>query len=267
MNALPPAEPVVRVLGLHARHGRGPLVLEDFHLGVPRGEVLGLFGPNGCGKSTLMALLAGVLRPEKGRVCYCRGWPTARDGQGRVPLACLFQDYRSSLLPWQTVRENLLLPATLAREPREEALDRARGLLDHFGIELPLDRHPHRLSGGQQQVLALLRTLMSRPRLLLLDEPFAALDHHVTLRVRDRLLEWIATEGATVLVSAHDLDDLIYLSDGLLVLGGPPLHIRESLDVDVPRPRRPEMVLEREFLEVKRAVLSVERARSAGGVR
>lgn len=250
---------MVRVLGVHARHGRGPRVLEDFHLGVRRGEVLGLFGPNGCGKSTLLGLLAGLRQPEKGRICFCRGWPTARDGQGRVPLGCLFQDYRSSLLPWRTVGDNLRLPAELAGHTRAEADDRLAELLAHFEVDLPLERHPYQLSGGQQQVVALLRTLMTRPRLLLLDEPFAALDHHVTLRVRDRLLAWVAAEGATALVAVHDVDDLIYLSDRLLVLGGPPLHIRETLDVPVPRPRRPEAVLEPGFLAVKGAVLSVER--------
>lgn len=243
------------VLGVHKRYRRNRAVLADVSFGVALGSVVGLFGPNGCGKSTLLNLVVGVDRPDEGKVCFCRTWPDTP--HRRIPLATVFQDYRASLLPWMKVRDNLLLPAKLARQPLDEAERTLAALVAHFEIDIPLDRHPYQLSGGQQQTIALLRALVAHPRVLVLDEPFAALDHHVTLRIRDRLLSWVAEREITVVVSSHSADDLVYMCDRVLVLHGPPLTIADDVPVDATRPRTPDLLVAPSFLALRTRVLGL----------
>lgn len=202
----------------------GPL---SFATGGER--VLGVVGPSGCGKSTLLRVIAGLDAASGGALTF-HGEAIAAP---RPDVAVVFQEPR--LLPWATVRGNIALglwdvPGEQRREAVEAVLRKVE--LTDFG-----DALPKQLSGGMAQRVGIARALVRRPRLLLLDEPFAALDPLTRLRMQDHLLDMVGTDVPHVIVITHDIDEALVLSDRILVLKGPPGQIRADLPVDLPKPR------------------------------
>jgi sulfonate transport system ATP-binding protein len=204
--------------------------LGPVNLTLERNQVLAVIGPSGCGKSTLLRLVAGLETPSRGGI---RLDETAVAGP-RSDIGVAFQDPR--LMPWLTVRRNVGLglwrwPA----EKRETAVDAAiaKVALDKFA-----DALPKQLSGGMAQRIGLARALVARPRLLLLDEPFAALDPLTRIRMQDHLLDIVQSGVPNALLITHDIEEAIILSDRIVVLEGPPGRIRRDVAVDLPRPRK-----------------------------
>ncbi|MGC8100702.1 ABC transporter ATP-binding protein [Metapseudomonas otitidis] len=197
----------------------GHTVLQDVHLQLVEGEVVSLLGPSGCGKSTLLRIVAGLERDYSGQ---------ALRGEGEV--AFVFQEPR--LMPWLTVAENIGFADDRAYDrPRVAQLIREVGL---EGFEQAL---PKQLSGGMAQRVAIARGLYSRPRVLLLDEPFSAVDAFTRMKLQDLLLALAAHHGIALLLVTHDVDEALYLGDRVLVMGSRPGRVLETLEVPLARPR------------------------------
>ena len=207
----------------------GEPVLEGVSLSVGDGRFVSLVGPSGSGKSSLLRAVIGLERPLSGAV---------ETGLERSQVGILFQD--DALLPWKSARENVALGLVFAGMPRGRALAEADLWLARLGLGGFGDRFPRRLSGGQRKRVALAQVLALKPRLLLMDEPFAALDAIVRARVVKDLVALVEGEGISVLLVTHDLEEALSLSDEVILLSqGPRARITERYAVPIPRPRDP----------------------------
>ena len=209
------------------------VALDSVTFDVHAGSVVAVVGPSGAGKTTVLRCLSGLLEPTDGTVSF-DGAPITGVPDG---IAAVFQDYRSSLLPWLSARGNVMLPLRSRGVKRAEARERADAALSSVGLEGREDAHPWELSGGMQQRVALARALASRPRLLLMDEPFASLDAQTRLDLEDLVLSLQHTLGTTVLIVTHDIDEAVYLADSVVVLSGPPTVTQQIVDIPLDAPR------------------------------
>ncbi|GAA4203729.1 ABC transporter ATP-binding protein [Actinocatenispora rupis] len=213
--------------------GRGGtvLALDDITLDIGAGEFVAVIGRSGCGKSTLLRLLAGLIPPTSGAV-YLADEPVRRPSR-RVSV--MFQ--RPALLPWRTVLDNVLLPAEMFGRPKRAYAARAHELLATVGLADAAKRLPHELSGGMQQRVSLCRSLVTSPAVLLMDEPFSALDALTREELTAELQRVHLAEGTTTVLVTHSIDEAVMLADRVVVLAARPGRIREIVPVDLPRPR------------------------------
>lgn len=208
--------------------GRAPVV-DAVNWQVQAGEVHCLLGRSGCGKTTLLKLVAGLIRPQSGHIVLSGGELAAPGPQ----VGFMFQS--PTLLDWQTVLANVLLPVSLQRKPTAQDKQRAQQLLAQLGLADLADQHPRALSGGQQSRVALARALMLEPPLLLLDEPFAALDAITRAELQDDLLRTCRERGTTVLFVTHDINEAVYLGDRIALMHGG--RIVNDWKIELPEPR------------------------------
>ncbi len=215
----------------NARTGQAIEALRDVDLGVHAGEFLTIVGPSGCGKTTFLRILAGLIEPTGGSVLL-DGVPI----HGPNPsVGFVFQS--DNLMPWRTIRDNVGFGPELRGESRGSWKHRVEGLLDLVGLAGFADYYPHQLSGGMRQRVNIARALAIEPDVLLMDEPFGALDAQTREIMQDELLRiWQAT-GNTVVFITHQIDEAIFLADRLLILAARPGRVQEILDIDIPRPR------------------------------
>jgi NitT/TauT family transport system ATP-binding protein len=211
--------------------------LEDVSLSVREGQFISIVGPSGCGKSTLLQIIAGLITATRGEVVI-DGEPVTRPRPDKIGV--VFQE--PLLLPWKTAAENVEFPLALRHEPAQRRRERSTALLELVGLQDSGQLFPHQLSGGMKQRVAIARGLVRDPRLLLMDEPFAALDEQTRTRMWSELLQIWARSRSTILFVTHSLIEAIYLADAVLVMGTRPGRIIERLSVDLPRPRTPDMV-------------------------
>jgi NitT/TauT family transport system ATP-binding protein len=245
-----PGRPHVTIRGLTKRFGDA-CIYENFDLELPRGELISVFGPNGCGKSTLINMIAGLIPVDAGQILF--------DGQtiDEITFGYVFQNYREALFPWLRAFENIEYPLKLRRVPRRERRARVERLVAHLGVKIDLKRYPYELSGGQQQLISIMRALIVDPEILFLDEPFSALDYEMTLFMRDQLQHiFVETKTTTVLVS-HDLEEAVYLADHVLLLSRGPAQVADFVSYDAARPRSDATLSEPEFVRVKAHCLEV----------
>jgi NitT/TauT family transport system ATP-binding protein len=205
--------------------------LRHVDLTVDQGEFLAVVGRSGCGKSTLLRLIAGLLKPTAGRI-RIDGTPVTGP---RRDVALMFQ--RPALLPWRSVLDNVMLPAEIFGWPRRERRRQAAELLDKVGLAGFEKRLPHELSGGMQQRVAICRALIQRPRLLLMDEPFSALDALTREELAVELQRIHMQLHTTVVFVTHAISEAVLLADRVVVLSSRPGQVRKVVDVDIPRPR------------------------------
>ncbi len=221
--------------------GRNIEALSGISLQVDAGEFVTLVGPSGSGKSTLFNLIAGLLEPDKGEVWLDGQLQGERTGNfGYMPQ-------RDLLFPWRSVTDNVAIPLELVGVNRGAARERAQEMLVHFGLEEFGASFPSALSGGMRQRAALLRTILTEQDVLLLDEPFGALDALTRRELQDWLLEIWQEYSKTLFFITHDVEEALYLSDRVVVLSARPGHIVEILNVNLPRPRRPGMIARPDF--------------------
>lgn len=203
--------------------------LGPFDLTVAEGEFVCLVGPSGCGKSTFLRLVAGLLRPTTGYVDI-----VPRDQQ-HTPVAMVFQDY--SIFPWKSVEKNVQLGLDLAGVPKKEARDRARHWIDRLGLSGFEQAHPNQLSGGMRQRVSIARALAVEPEILLMDEPFAALDAQLRLLLQEELLALWQADRRTVLFVTHSLEEAVLLGDRVVVMSSRPGRTVGDYVVPFERPR------------------------------
>jgi NitT/TauT family transport system ATP-binding protein len=217
----------------HVTRRFGPLTaLSDVSLRLARDEILAVVGPSGCGKSTLLELVAGLQEPDAGvvRVLDSTAAPKRR-------AACAYMPQRDLLLPWRDALANAALALECQGVPRAEARRRAEPLFERFGLARFEHSRPAALSGGMRQRVAFLRTLLPGRPVLLLDEPFGALDAITRADLREWLAGTLALEPRTVLLVTHDVEEAAYLADRIVILSARPGRVVAELEVDLPRPR------------------------------
>ncbi|NPC58554.1 ABC transporter ATP-binding protein [Caenimonas soli] len=234
------APPVISVGGLnktYATQGGAPIhALKDIRFDIRQGEFVTVVGPSGCGKSTLLKILAGILRRSSGEVII-GGKPV--DGPSR-DIGVVFQ--APVLLPWRNVLENVLLPADIQRLSRLGAEERARRYIDLAGLAGFEGKYPGELSGGMQQRVGICRALVHEPALLLMDEPFGALDAMTRETMNLELLRIWSESRKTIFLVTHSIPEAVFLADRVIVMTPRPGRISDIIDIDVPRPRELEMI-------------------------
>jgi len=234
-------QPMVSVRGVSRIHGSDTqrvLALERIDLEVAEGELVCLVGASGCGKSTLLHMIAGLDQPTSGELAV-------RGGQ----VAMLFQD--AALFPWLSVAENVAFPLKTHHVKRAARKQRVAELLELVRLTPFADHRPHQLSGGMRQRCALARALAQEAKILLMDEPFGALDAQTRCRMQAHLLEIWRKIDITIVFITHDLDEAIFLADRILVLSAHPGEVRELIEVPVPRPRSAAQLISPAFLATK----------------
>jgi NitT/TauT family transport system ATP-binding protein len=230
--------------------------LENTTVKIEPGSFVCLLGPSGCGKSTLLNAVAGYVRPTTGWV-RVDGNQIVRPGPDR---GMVFQQY--SLFPWKTVRDNVAFGPFATGSGRARARAVADELLDMVGLTRFANRYPAELSGGMQQRVGIARALANRPTVLLMDEPFGALDAQTRAMMQENLLRIWAEFKTTVIFVTHDVDEAIFLADRVLIMSAAPGRIIEDVAVPLPRPRSPELTTDAAFVSLKRHFLQVIRAES-----
>jgi ABC-type nitrate/sulfonate/bicarbonate transport system ATPase subunit len=228
-----------------APDGSTVVALQGTSLEIPSGAFVSIIGPSGCGKSTLFTIIAGLDRPTSGQVVL--GGEDRTGQQGLVG----YMLQKDLLLPWRTILGNVVLGLEVAGVGRAEREALARRFLGHYGLAGFEDRYPAELSGGMRQRAALLRTILFNRDLVLLDEPFGALDAITRAQMQEWLLDLWDDLGKTVLFVTHDIDEAIYLSDVVYVMSPRPGRIVGRIDVDLERPRKSAVVTSSRFTALK----------------
>lgn len=225
--------------------GRQMVALQDINFTTYRREFLCVVGPSGCGKSTLARIIAGLEEKSGGRVLL-DGHPVNGPGRDR---GMVFQGY--TLFPWATVKKNVMFGPRIAGMGPLQAEREAMQWLQLVGLEKFADAYPHQLSGGMKQRVAIVRALANQPRILLMDEPFGALDAQTRTRMQTHLLEIWRKINITIIFITHDLDEAIFLADRILVLSAHPGRVAEMIEVPVPHPRRFDQCTTPEFMATR----------------
>lgn len=247
-NRLKSRDVILEVKGLNKvyKSAKGDVAaLRNINFKTHRREFVSVIGPSGCGKSTLIRILAGLESYTSGDVLL-DGKPIIGPGRDR---GMVFQGY--TLFPWRTVKQNIMFGLQMNNASVEEASREAELWIELVGLERFSNAYPHELSGGMKQRVAIARALVNQPRILLMDEPFGALDAQTRARMQAHLLEIWRNVDITILFITHDLDEAIYLSDRILVLKANPGEVQELVEVPVPNPRSPEQFTSPEFLATK----------------
>jgi NitT/TauT family transport system ATP-binding protein len=242
--------PHVTIRGLSKRFDKA-VIYDSFDLDIPRGELISVFGPNGCGKSTLINIIAGLVLPDAGQILF--------DGMRlqQIKFGYVFQNYREALFPWLRAFDNIAYPLKMMQVPPAERRARTEKLVAHLGIKLDLNLYPYQMSGGQQQLVSIMRALVVEPEILFLDEPFSALDYEMTLFMRAQLQRiFMATETTIVLVS-HDLEEAVFLADRVLLLSRHPARVADFTPVKAERPRTDATLSDPDFVHTKAHCLEV----------
>jgi NitT/TauT family transport system ATP-binding protein len=246
----------VSIEGVSVIFGGDAVAVQDANLEIRPGEFLCLLGPSGCGKSTLMNCVAGFVKPSSGQV-RIDGVPVKGPGQDR---GMVFQQH--SLFPWKTVEANVAFGPRMSGSSRLEASSTARTLLHMVGLGDYAKSYPATLSGGMKQRVGIARALANYPKVLLMDEPFGALDAQTRSMMQESLLDIWDEFGTTVVFVTHDIDEAIFLADRVVVMSASPGRLIADLKVDLARPRPPEIVADPHFVEIKRQCMELIREES-----
>jgi len=217
--------------------------LRDVNLTVKESEFVSIIGPSGCGKSTLFNIVAGILEPDAGIV-----FVDDKDMTGKTE-ACALMPQKDLLFPWRKIADNTILGLQIAGMKKKEARIKVDPYFSVFGIDGTQQLYPSQLSGGMRQRASLLRTVVQERPVMLLDEPFGALDSMTRSDLQDWLLDIWQKQKWTVILVTHDIKEAVYLSDKVYVMTPSPSRVQEVIEIDLPRPRTPEITMTPEFLK------------------
>ena len=231
-GAASPPRALALLRGVDKVFGNGVTALAGLNLDIREGEFLSLLGPSGCGKSTVLRLLAGLSSPTRGSIDWANGRPE---------LGFVFQE--PTLMPWSTVFSNVWLPLRFQGVTREQARSRVEEALEQVGLAGFANAYPRELSGGMKMRVSIARALVTRPALLLMDEPFAALDEITRTKLNDDLVALKCTLGATVVFVTHSVYESVYLSTRIIVMAARPGRVVADIPIDAPLPRDEEFRL------------------------
>jgi len=236
--------PHVTIRGLCKRFDKA-VIYDNFDLDIPRGELISVFGPNGCGKSTLINIVAGLIPADAGQILF--------DGMllNEIKFGYVFQNYREALFPWLRAFDNIAYPLKMMQVAPAERRARTERLVAHLGIKLDLNLYPYQMSGGQQQLVSIMRALIVEPEILFLDEPFSALDYEMTLFMREQLQRIFMDTGTTTVLVSHDLEEAVFLADRVLLLSRHPARVADFAPVAAARPRTDATLSDPEFVRTK----------------
>ena len=221
--------PVVTVSGVGKRYANGTLAVQGVELAIGQGDFVSLLGPSGCGKSTVLRMVAGLMAPTTGSIQMAAG------GDATGDIGFVFQE--PTLMPWSNALKNVMLPLRLAGVNRGEAADRAAAALASVGLAGFEKSYPRALSGGMKMRVSIARALVTKPRLLLMDEPFAALDEITRHRLNNDLLTLWQAERFTAIFVTHSVFESVYLSRRIVVMAARPGRVVEDIEVNAPYPR------------------------------
>jgi NitT/TauT family transport system ATP-binding protein len=260
---LPPgARPLISLRGISKTFSNGTVALRGVDLDIGERQFVSLLGPSGCGKSTVLRIIAGLGEPTTGTV----EWPSAGDDAAGRPdreIGFVFQE--PTLMPWATAFNNVWLPLRLRGVAKAAARDRVMEALQMVGLEKFAHSYPRELSGGMKMRVSIARALITRPKLLLMDEPFAALDEITRFRLNDDLLNLWATFGWTVVFVTHSVFESVYLSERIVVMAARPGRIHADLPIDAPYPRDETFRMSEAYNEYcRRASAALHSAMEAG---
>jgi NitT/TauT family transport system ATP-binding protein len=227
----------------------GVAALVDITMAIGKGRFVVIVGPSGCGKTSLLMMLAGLREPSEGRI-LCLGRPIPKPDPQRVGV--IFQE--ASLFPWLSTLDNIEFPLSLRGVPREERRRRSEAMLSLVGLEGFGERYPHELSGGMKQRVSIARGLIQDPPVLLMDEPFAALDEQTRMTMGHELLRIWSTTKKTVVFITHSLTEAVYLADEVLVMSARPGRIIDHIEVTLPRPRGYDMMATELFGQLRNRI-------------
>lgn len=210
----------------HQKH-----IFDNFNLKINSGEFVSIFGSNGVGKTTLLRIVAGLEDVQSGSIVAGKK-PITKNKIGYIP-----QHYTKTLLPWYSVSKNIILPLLISGKSEKQAQQTLQNLAKEFSISLPWDKYPYNLSGGQQQMAVILRSIINQPDLLLMDEPFSSLDIKTSAEIQKKLLEITRKRKLTTLFVSHRIEEGIFLSSRILILKGHPVKIIKDIKNRLPYPR------------------------------
>ena len=226
-------------------------VLDNISFKVREGEFIAIFGPNGCGKTTLLNILSGIDKPNSGNVVINQKNPK------ESKIGFVFQNYNESMLPWRTVAGNIELALEVQGVDEKKKKQITEHLLKKVGLFEHKDKYFYELSGGMKQLTAICRAFAYEPELLLMDEPFSSLDYSTSRKMGLELLDiWKETRKTTIFVS-HDIDEAIFLADKVIVLSSRPAKIKGIIEVKLPRPRRLDILSSKRFFEIRNRILEI----------
>ena len=222
------------------------VALGNISFSVHQREFICVIGPSGCGKSTLIRIIAGLEKQTSGSILLdSKPIDSPSSDRGMV-----FQNY--TLFPWLTIKKNIMFGLIMSKTDRQEANTKAMDWLELVGLSEFSDLYPHQLSGGMKQRVAIARALATRPRILLMDEPFGALDAQTRAQMQSYLIQIWESLDITIIFITHDLEEAIYLADRIFVLGSSSNQLQEIVEIPVSRPRKPDQFLSSEFLSTKK---------------
>jgi NitT/TauT family transport system ATP-binding protein len=228
---------IVRLNGIHKVYDNGTRALAEVDLTIGEAQFVSLLGPSGCGKSTALRLIAGLGKPSAGTI----DWPLAThdaDGEPKREIGFVFQE--PTLMPWRSVFDNVYLPLKVARVTRRAARELVAAALAMVGLESFADAYPRELSGGMKMRVSIARAIVTRPRVLLMDEPFAALDEITRFKLNNDLLSLWHSGSWTVVFVTHSVYESVYLSNRIVLMGRRPGRVIADLTIDAPYPRDEE---------------------------
>ncbi len=240
----------ITIRGLTKYFAGAPLY-DDFDLDFPKGAIVSIFGPNGCGKSTLINMIAGLTPIDAGQILF--DGKSLRD----TKIGYVFQNYREALFPWLRTVDNIGYPLKLAGETPAEVARRVEELVASFEVGFDLHRYPYELSGGQQQTASIMRALAPRPEVLFLDEPFSALDFEMTLFIREKLQDVFLRTKTTMILVSHELEEAVYRAVKILRPSQRPTRIAQSVPFVAPWPRTTATLSDLLFIHIQARTLEI----------
>ncbi|ERK15160.1 ABC-type nitrate/sulfonate/bicarbonate transport system, ATPase component [Pantoea sp. AS-PWVM4] len=239
------AAPAIEVLSAEKIYPNGTRALLPVDLTIRQGEFVSLLGPSGCGKSTLLKMIAGLIEPSDGKLMLFRR--DRREKQRDLPLSFVFQE--ATLMPWSSVHKNVRLPLDLAGVPRAEADTRVREILELVGLGQFGHVLPRELSGGMQMRVSIARGLVTRPKVLLMDEPFGALDEITRNKLDSDLLQLWQEQKLTVVFVTHSIQEAVFLSQRVIMMAARPGRVVDDISIDAPFPRDDEFRVSQQFTQ------------------